>query len=637
MTSYIPKTIIMAALSSALVACGGKKTSTPTPPAPVAPAPPAPVNTAPTAVISAQSTTVEEGDTVELDGTSSSDPENDSLSYYWVQTAGRDLRISDRTTAQQNLRVPDLDIDETVEFELTVSDGALDAVSTQTITLRNVDQSPKLNAPAFNDPGTEFTFDGPVSLRPFVDYYANTFFPSRTQDILPIVADLPSGPELLALFHPGTGDRLIGATSENSIQSFPVFDDHIEYYSIDSDILTNTTDVSIFNTVNGSDARGTEKFAVGLDSETSDLVAIAIQSSNSGAPIELERQSVSGACKFLGDLSTGPTSDLDVGTRYLAVALDAGGVSLWSMVNRFNIAGTSPLQATNFDPRMKFEGTFIQDKSFCGPAQPIPNPSSRAEPNALKVLDIENTVIRHYILANVQTNAVGLVESSADAIDFDLGSIPNLTFKDGAIEVEDPTKFELSTDLWVFFGVWTDGLRDGEHRLVVVSSTGEIAIKPWDKGVPETVRRVSIGETPAADLPRFFSSGFPSVLKPDGRQAYAEPSDFVVTTPNTPDLVIFRASNYRFVFRITRPGVFGGTLTFDGLRALPIFPITDAQYLEVGLDATDVDSVLRGFNRGDSFSEVLSELYGDDPTRLGSTEHLTIVYRDQKRIRQIPN
>ncbi|MFC6873725.1 PKD domain-containing protein [Halobellus marinus] len=97
-------------------------------------------NQPPTAVAGLDQT-VEEGDSVTLDATGSSDLDGDDLSYDWTQTDGPDLTLADASSATPSFTAPDVDADETLTFEVEVSDGEETATDDVTVTVEDTDEA----------------------------------------------------------------------------------------------------------------------------------------------------------------------------------------------------------------------------------------------------------------------------------------------------------------------------------------------------------------------------------------------------------------------------------------------------------------------------------------------------------------
>jgi len=81
----------------------------------------------------------DEDTTVFLDGSGSSDPDGQSLSYQWKQLSGPPGAFQNSQLAEAPFHLPSVTSDETIVLELTVSDGALSSSDTVSILVRNVE------------------------------------------------------------------------------------------------------------------------------------------------------------------------------------------------------------------------------------------------------------------------------------------------------------------------------------------------------------------------------------------------------------------------------------------------------------------------------------------------------------------
>jgi hypothetical protein len=91
--------------------------------------------------------TVNESSTVRLDGTASSDPDGDPITYYsWIQIAGTPVTLSDTSSAQPTFTAPQQPPrgQETLTFSLTVTDtfGASSAPDTVDVTVQDIYSPP---------------------------------------------------------------------------------------------------------------------------------------------------------------------------------------------------------------------------------------------------------------------------------------------------------------------------------------------------------------------------------------------------------------------------------------------------------------------------------------------------------------
>lgn len=110
------------------------------------------INAGPTAVATASQTTfygLQNGDTVSLDGSGSSDPDGDTLTYSWTQTSGRTLSISGANTATPTITYDGKGTTATPDkatFSLTVSDGAQTSASSSVELTFIANRAPIANA-----------------------------------------------------------------------------------------------------------------------------------------------------------------------------------------------------------------------------------------------------------------------------------------------------------------------------------------------------------------------------------------------------------------------------------------------------------------------------------------------------------
>jgi phosphatidylserine/phosphatidylglycerophosphate/cardiolipin synthase-like enzyme len=115
--------------------------------------------------------TVDEGTLVTLNGTESSDPDGDILSFNWTQIAGPSVTLSDRFVAEPTFTAPEVSSDEEIlTFELMVHDGEVEDALTDfvDIIVRNVNKPPIADAGNDQsvDEGTVVTLDGTASFDP---------------------------------------------------------------------------------------------------------------------------------------------------------------------------------------------------------------------------------------------------------------------------------------------------------------------------------------------------------------------------------------------------------------------------------------------------------------------------------------
>ena len=111
--------------------------------------------------------TVNEGVTVTLDGSASSDPDNNTLTYSWTAPTG--ITLNSTTAAKPTFTAPQVLTDQNYAFSLIVSDGTLNSIADQVIlTVKHINKSPTANAGVDQNvnEGSFVTLDGSNSSDP---------------------------------------------------------------------------------------------------------------------------------------------------------------------------------------------------------------------------------------------------------------------------------------------------------------------------------------------------------------------------------------------------------------------------------------------------------------------------------------
>lgn len=110
---------------------------------------------------------VNEGASVLLDGSASSDPDGNTITYSWVAPAG--ITLSSTTASKPGFTAPDVNADTPYKFSLTVNDGQINSsIDEVTITVKQVNTIPVARAGSDQSvsEGTSFTLDGSGSSDP---------------------------------------------------------------------------------------------------------------------------------------------------------------------------------------------------------------------------------------------------------------------------------------------------------------------------------------------------------------------------------------------------------------------------------------------------------------------------------------
>lgn len=134
---------LLVALS--VTACGGGGgggSSPPPPPPPVVSPPPPPPPVTLTAAATAPVTSIQEGQPGLLDASGSTDTAGGTLTFAWTQTDGPTAAIDNAAIAKPTITVPEITADTPATFKVTVTSGSQTASATVSITFANIAQTP---------------------------------------------------------------------------------------------------------------------------------------------------------------------------------------------------------------------------------------------------------------------------------------------------------------------------------------------------------------------------------------------------------------------------------------------------------------------------------------------------------------
>jgi len=139
----------------------------------------------------------EEGESVPLDGTESSDPDGDSLSYRWTQLTDYDVEIGLRSTATPVVRVYNVSDTVEVRFQLRVTDGHDGAdtdVVNVTVTDAGTPTSTETDTPTPTDTSTPTDTPTPTDTATPTDTSTptDTVTPTDTPTDTPTPTDMPT-------------------------------------------------------------------------------------------------------------------------------------------------------------------------------------------------------------------------------------------------------------------------------------------------------------------------------------------------------------------------------------------------------------------------------------------------------------
>jgi hypothetical protein len=154
-------------------------------------------NLAPVAMLAVDSLVAHPGDRVILDGSASSDPNGNEITYHWSQSVGPSVEIMNADTITPTVTIPMLERDDVITIDLVVSDGQTESNKVSVVIdvqyLEEIEDAIEQGLPPDDDIGGEGWIDAACDNNSgfvdcLVDSSESTFVssdrPGRTTDLL---------------------------------------------------------------------------------------------------------------------------------------------------------------------------------------------------------------------------------------------------------------------------------------------------------------------------------------------------------------------------------------------------------------------------------------------------------------------
>jgi hypothetical protein len=520
-----PKTLVIAAgLTLAACSGGGGGSSSP-PPSP--PPPPPSSNTAPEASVTVSAQAVDEGQPVTIDATGSSDADGDGLSFSISQTGGAPATENPPGVEAPSMDgvfvfgAPEIDADEVLTFVITVSDGEASDSATITVTANNIVLTPET-----------VLFGQPVE----------TLTGLRSPEAVEVRADAFGGP-ILGL----AGVQDSADASGKELFNFPYNAGSQVFGALQGRAFPEAVETGRAVAISGSfegPVTGSTNYAF----EPGNVIVTRLQvpdgSTQDEAPVTID---VAGPCAGQA-LSGANVNDMVIGTR-------ENGLLFFPNQGR-----------TLNDPvedRGKFEApeALVATGEFC-------HLDTNEGVDTLFAYDRDAGAVRRW---SVLTD---------DGRPEEIGPI-EVSLPDG-LDVVDMVAAQDNQGFFVVAFILSDGLHDGDHRIIVVSNdfggggTVQQVEYSWSKGIPSAAEIFETGVQGVSQVEDIFIvletapyavvvEGEGNVTEGDLRPAFLNP----VFAP-----LRLGVSDFSFG---AGPGPDGRflTVTLSGLGEVAFYPLSD--------------------------------------------------------------